>query len=116
MTIQDTVYAKLAAIGTSYTLTMTTQNAAKPCTVYQFITARPLRYHAGNSHIRHRVQVSCWAETYAAAVTLANSVIAAFDLNVTDFPLSTLENSVDQKEVETGLSRQILEFDIYEDK
>lgn len=116
MTIQDTVYTKLAAVGTTYPLAMPAQNASLPATVYQFITARPRRYHAGNSHVVHRLQVSCWAASYAAAVALANSVIAAFDLNTADFELSTLEGSRDDKETETGLSRQILEFDVWEDK
>lgn len=116
MTIQDTVKSKLAGIGTTYPLAMPQQSASLPCTVYQFITARPQRYHGGNSFLRHRLQVSCWANTYAAAVDLANLVIAAFDLNTTDFELSTHEDTRDDKEVETGLSRQILQFDVWEDK
>jgi hypothetical protein len=115
MTIENDVDTVLSGLGTVYPLSMPDQNASLPCTVYQFISAAPFRSHSSKILSRRRLQISCWATTYAAAITLSESVKAAFDLNQTNFKLATHEDERDGKEVETGLSRKILQFYVWAD-
>jgi hypothetical protein len=114
MTIENDVDTVLSSLGTVYPLSMPDQNASLPCMVYQFISERPFRSHSGKSLSRRRLQVSCWATTYGAAITLSESVKAAIDLNQTNFELATHEDARDEKEVETGLSRKILQFYVWD--
>lgn len=114
MTIQDNVVSALAGAGTIYPLSIPNSGASYPCIVYQFISEVPMRSHSGASLRKHRLQVTCWAQTYAAAVTLAEAVKAALDLNQTNFELSTHENSREGKEVESGLSFRSMDFFVWE--
>ena len=96
MTIESIIYSKLASVGAAYPLTMPT-GATLPGMAYQFISEIPMRHHGGEDMVRRRLQVSCWATTYAAAVTLGDSVRAALNLNQSNIELITAENISDFK-------------------
>lgn len=113
MTIQTTIYHKLAAVGATYPDGLP-PNPTLPSTSYKFISLDQNRYHGGNSLARYRLQVDCWAKTRGAANTLADSVKAALDLNQTNVKLITTENAVDFNEPESGIERRMLEFYVWE--
>lgn len=113
MTIESVIAAKLASIGAAYPLSMPT-NPTLPGMCYQFISEVPYRHHAGETMVRRRLQVSCWANSYAAAVTLGDSVRAALNLNQQNIELITAENISDFKDDEAQKYRRIVEFFVYE--
>ncbi len=113
MTIESVIAGKLAAVGAVYPLAMPT-GATLPGIAYQFISEVPMRHHGGQDMVRRRLQVSCWANTYAAAVTLADSVRAALNLNQTNIELITAENISDFKDDEAEKYRRIIEFFVWE--
>jgi len=113
MIIEDVIHGKLAAIGAVYPLSMP-PGATLPGMCYQFISEVPMRHHGGADMVRRRLQIACWAKTYAAAVTLADSVRAALDLNQSNIELITAENIADFKDPEAELYRRIVEFFVWE--
>lgn len=113
MTIESVIYGKLAAVGAVYPLTMPT-GATLPGMCYQFISEINFRHHGGQDMVKRRLQVSCWANTYAAAVTLGDSVCAALNLNQSNIELITTENISDFKDAESQKYRRIIEFFVYE--
>ena len=112
MTIDSVIYGKLATVGAAYPLSMP-PGATLPGMAYQFISEIPMRHHGGADMVRRRLQVACWAKTWAAAVTLADSVRAALDLNQTNIELITAENISDFKDPEAELYRRIVEFYVW---
>lgn len=114
MTIEDVIRAKLAAVGTFYPLSMPSQGGTLPGGCYQFISEIPMRHHGGADMVRRRLQVSCWANTYAGAVTLGDQVRAALDLNQSNIELITAENISDFKDPEANKYRRIVEFFVWE--
>jgi hypothetical protein len=114
MTIESVISAKLASIGAAYPLTMPT-GATLPGMAYQFISEINMRHHGGEDMVRRRLQVSCWAKSYAGAVTLGDSVRAALNLNQTNIELITAENISDFKDPEASLYRRIVEFYVYDE-
>mgnify|MGYP006935496042 CR=1 FL=1 len=114
MIIEDVIRAKLAAVGTAYPLQAPSTGATFPCMVYQFISEIPMRHHGGADMVRRRLQVSCWANTYAGAVTLGDQVRAALDLNQSNIELITAENISDFKDPEANKYRRIVEFFVWE--
>ncbi len=113
MTIESVIYSKLASIGATYPVTMPT-NATLPGMTYQFISETNMRHHGGEDMVKRRLQVSCWANTYAAAVTLGDSVRAALNLDQNNIELITAENISDFKDAESLKYRRIVEFFVYE--
>lgn len=113
MTIDSVIAAKLAAVGTFYPISMPSVGATLPGGCYQFISEINMRHHGGSDMVRRRLQVSCWGRTYAAAITLADSVKAALDLNQTNIELITAETISDFKDVESELYRRIVEFYVW---
>lgn len=113
MTIEDVIHSKLATVGAVYPLTMPT-GATLPGMCYQFISEIPMRHHGGADMVRRRLQVSCWANTYAGAVTLGDQVRAALDLNQSNIELITAENISDFKDPEANKYRRIVEFFVWE--
>jgi hypothetical protein len=113
MTIESVIASKLAAVGAVYPLTMPT-GATLPGMCYQFISEIPMRHHGGANMVRRRLQVSCWANTYAGAVTLGDQVRAALDLNQSNIELITAENISDFKDPEANKYRRIVEFFVWE--
>jgi hypothetical protein len=113
MTIESVIASKLAAVGAAYPLSMPT-GATLPGMVYQFISEIPMRHHGGADMVRRRLQVSCWANTYAGAVTLGDQVRAALDLNQSNIELITAENISDFKDPEANKYRRIVEFFVWE--
>jgi hypothetical protein len=113
MTIESVIATKLAAVGAVYPLTMP-PGATLPGMCYQFISEIPYRHHGGEDMVRRRLQVACWANTYAAAVTLGDSVRAALNLNQSNIELITAENISDFKDPEAQLYRRIVEFFVWE--
>jgi hypothetical protein len=113
MSIESIITTKLQAVGAVYPLQMPV-GATLPAMVYQFISEIPMRHHGGADMVRRRLQVSCWGKTYAAAVTLGDSVRAALDLNQTNIELITAENISDFKDADAELYRRIVEFYIWE--
>jgi hypothetical protein len=114
MTMESDIHAALASVGATYPGGLPA-NPPLPSTSYKFISGVPARHHGGNSMVRRRLQVDCWAKTYTAAVTLSYSVISALDLNVTNFELITLENpGTDLPDPEPGIQHKMLEFFVWE--
>ena len=113
MTIESVIAAKLQSLGAVYPLSMP-QGATLPAMCYQFISEIPIRHHGGADMVRRRLQVSCWGKTYAAAVTLGDSVRAALDLDQTNIELITAENISDYKDPEAELYRRIVEFFVWD--
>lgn len=112
MTIESVIASKLAAVGAAYPLAMP-PGATLPGMCYQFISESVMRHHGGQDLVRRRLQVSCWAKTYAAAVTLADSVRSALNLNQTNIELITAETISDFKDAEAELYRRIVEFYVW---
>lgn len=112
MTIESVIASKLASVGATYPLSMPT-NATLPGMCYQFISEVQMRHHGGQDMVRRRLQVSCWARTYAAAVTLGDSVKAALNLNQTNIELITAETISDFKDAEAEMYRRIVEFYVW---
>jgi len=113
MTVDSVIAAKLSSVGTFYPLSMPKQGATLPGGCYQFISEVNSRHHGGTDMVRRRLQVSCWGRTYAAAITLADSVKAALDLNQTNIELITAETISDFIDEESALYRRIVEFYIW---
>lgn len=109
MTIESALYTKLAALGAAYPGGLPA-NPTLPSVSYKFISEVQQRSHSGNSLTRRRVQVDCWAKTYTAACTLADSVKSSLDLDKTTFELITAENAIDLHEPEPGIYHKALEF------
>lgn len=89
-----------------------------PCVVYQKISNPLIRTHVGNALEYPRFQLTCWGrgETAASqAITTAETVKTAIDLNQIDFKLATKESELDIDETEQGLYRRILDFFIWHD-
>lgn len=89
-------------------------NGTYPCIVYQKVSNLNIRSHSGNEMVRPRFQISCWAKSYGEALTVAEAVKTALDLNQINFELAILENELDDKEVETNLYRKMLDFYIWQ--
>ena len=114
MTIEYVIKTKLEAIGAVYPMSMPT-GATLPGMAYQFIGAgQPSRHHGGTTKFRRRLQVSCWANTYAAATTLADQVRAALDGDRDNIELITAENITDFEDAEAKKQRRIVEFFVWE--
>lgn len=111
-TAQEILYNKLDTLGTAYPL-VAPANASYPAMVYQKVGELPMRSHSGASLRRHRFQIACWGRTYAEAVTLAESVYAALNLNQTGIELITAENAFEDAEPETGLYRSLVEVYVW---
>lgn len=83
MTIEEVIHyevtndATIAAlvVGRCYPLRMP-QNPTLPNVVYQLVSESPLQVC---SYVDPRFQLSCWAETYKGAVTLATAVRTLFE-------------------------------------
>ena len=114
MTLDSVIASKLASVGTFYPLKMPNQGATLPGGCYQFISEVNMRHHGGADMVRRRLQVSCWARTYAAAITLADSVKAALDLNRSNIELIVAETISDYIDEEAALYRRIVEFYVWE--
>lgn len=112
MTVQTVIHGKLASIGATYPDGLP-DKPTLPATSYKFVAAKPMRHHGGADLTRHRLQVDCWAQTRAAANTLADSVISALNLNQTNIELITEENAADFNEPEAGIERRMLEFYVW---
>lgn len=114
MTIESVIASKLASVGAVYPNSMPT-GATLPGMCYQFIGAgQPSRHHGGVTKFRRRLQVSCWANTYAAATTLADQVRAALDGNKDNIELIVAENLNDFEDKEAQKQRRIVEFFVWE--
>jgi len=113
MIIEDVIISKLQAVGAAYPLTMPT-GATLPGMAYQFISEVNFPNHSGAGTVRRRLQVACWGRTYAAAVTLADSVKSALSFNKTNIELiAPLDGANDFKDPEAKLYRRIAEFYVW---
>jgi len=88
-------------------------DAVTPCVVYQQVSTFPLRSHEGYVADRSRWQLSCYAYERSEVLSLADTVRAAFDLNQTDFELSTKESEIETVDDGSKLYRKILDFQIW---
>jgi hypothetical protein len=112
--MESDIHTALASVGATYPGGLP-PNPTLPSTSYKLITGVQMRHHGGNSLVRRRLQVDCWAKTYTAAVTLSYSVITALDLSRTPFELITLENpGTDLPDPEPGIQHKMLEFFVWE--
>lgn len=87
-------------------------DAVTPCVVYQRVSTFPLRSHDGYVIGRSRWQLSCYAHDRDEVLNLADTVRAAFDLNIIDFELATAESEIETVD-DSELYRKILEFQIW---
>ena len=111
--METDVHSALVAVGATYPNGLP-PNPTLPSTSYKFISEMQMRSHSMNSLTKRRLQVDCWAKTYVAATTLADSVKAALDLKVSTFKLITAENAADLAEPEAGIYHRMLEFFVWE--
>lgn len=86
------------------------QDSAMPAVVYQRVSTVPVNSLAGDSGLDAvRIQISCWASTYAGAKSLAVAVKnAVLTMN------AITEMEMDDMEDETRLYRVILDFRIWQ--
>ncbi len=69
-----------ALVGTRVEPVQTSQTLIRPNVVYQRVTTSRVHTQDGATGLADcRLQVSCWADTYAAAKTLADKVRLALD-------------------------------------
>lgn len=114
MTIQETLVTVLETTGKPvYSLSIPV-NGTLPCIVYQQVSDVPIRTHSDNAMKKYRFQVSCWGNKYSDVVSLSEQVETQLDLNQVNFELATRENTLDDKEVETGLYRKVSDYFIWE--
>ena len=113
MTIETDVYQALAAVGATYPVSLPA-NPTLPSTTYRFVSGVQYRSESGNTLTRRRLQVDCWATTYAAACTLGDSAKTALDLKQTTFKLITSENIADLSDPTVGIYHRLLEFFVWE--
>ena len=101
----STRFSTLAS-GRVYALTPP-KSTATPCIVYTVVSRTRLYTHSGISKLnRYRVQMSCYATSYADAKSLADSVTALMDTwheSATDIDGAILDNEADLYEKDTGL-------------
>lgn len=111
--LEDTIVGVLENLGIVPYALVAPHDAVTPCVVYQQITSFPLRSHEGYVADRSRWQLSCYANERTEVLDLAETVKAAFDLNQTDFELSTKESEIETVDDASKLYRKILDFDIW---
>jgi len=89
-------------------------NVTLPATVVQRISTQADQTHDGSAFDRVRYQVTAWADTKAACLTLASTIRTALDRNMTTFELSLFENKLGLKDPETGLYYIPIDFFVWE--
>lgn len=86
------------------------QGVTLPALTYQRIDTPRSHTHGERGGLaRPRVQVTCWAETHAAALALAAEVLAV----MATFPKALSDTELDDYEPETGRHRRIVDFLIW---
>jgi len=85
-----------------------------PASVVQRISTAADQTHDGAAFDKVRYQVTAWAETKAACMTLAATIRTALDRNMTAVELSLFENKVSLKDPETGLFYMPQDFFVWE--
>lgn len=105
--IQSDLFAALSAtFATRLYPVIAPQGVARPFGVYNRVSAIPATIHADGA-IETRIQIDVYADTYSAAVTLADSTATA----IKNAGFSSVQmNAVDEYESNTKLFRVILEF------
>ena len=83
-------------------------NAVRPFAVYSRVSSIPATIHGMAAGQESRVQVDIYAETYAAALSLASSAAAAVAASTSLISVPLIE--ADGFEPETELYRVMLEF------
>lgn len=109
--IQADVYAALNSIfsGHLYPL-VAPDNTPRPFGVYQRVSSVPVTIHA-NGTIESRIQIDIYADTYAAALTLADSVRTT--LAATTALISAPILVADEYEPDTKLFRVLCDFSFW---
>lgn len=105
--IQSDLFAALSAtFSTRLYPSVAPQNTARPYGVYSRISQAPATIHAGGLR-ETQMQIDVYADTYGAAVNLAELAAAA----IRNASLASVQtNAVDEYEADTKLHRVILEF------
>ena len=86
------------------------QNAALPAIAYQRISGPREHSHSGPSGLAHpRIQLACWAATYAEAKAVAAALRQGIDGNRTFCQACFVESDIDDYEPETKLWRVIVD-------
>ena len=85
-----------------------------PASVVQRISTIPNHTHDGDAFDKVRYQVTPWAETKAACLTLASTIKTALNRNMSDVELSLFENQISLKDPETGLYYMPIDFFVWE--
>lgn len=115
--IETTVYSVLAAAATPaasriYPLERPADDPL-PAIVYQRVSTDPDQTLEGDSGLDAvRLQLSCWAETYAGAKALAAATRAAITSSASLKAVTEME--VDDRDPETREYRVILDFRIWQ--
>ena len=113
MTIETTLETVLRTTGKSVYPLGLPEKPTFPAIVYQRISSVPKKTHNTLGLEVARFQVTVWSNLYSAVVATTASVIAALDLNQTNFVLGYKLNQTDLKEAETGLYASYIDFSIW---
>ena len=99
------------------------QGSAFPAVTVQRISGAPLYADDGEVGLENvRMQVDCWATTYASAKTLGRAVTAAFSafdgtVSGVEFQFVTLENEHDERETGANAAEYVyrtsLDFEVW---
>jgi hypothetical protein len=87
------------------------QSAALPMIVYQRVSTVPVTSIDGDSGLDSvRMQVSCWAKTYAETKSLAAAVRSAVMANL----IGVTDSELDDYDAETRSFRVIIDFVVWQ--
>ena len=103
MTLEEVIRSELASIAPAHPLVMP-PDAVLPCVVYQLVSAPESQM---SKKVRSRLQLMCWATSYASAVALAGQVRDLFYQRHTTVSglhyRSQIDNTYDgQPDLDTG--------------
>jgi hypothetical protein len=106
--IQSDLFAALATTFSNRLYpSVAPQNTARPYGVYSRVSQQAATIHGTNGAKETQIQLDVYADTYGAAVNLAD--LAAAAIRSAGFA-SVQTNAVDEYETDTKLHRVILEF------
>lgn len=112
-TVLSTNVAVAALVSTRIYPLLMPQNTAMPCVVYQRISSVPVTSINGDSGLDSvRIQVSCWAGTFAGAKGLASAVRSAVDGSSLLKSVTLME--MDDIDNETRNFRSMIDFSIWQ--
>lgn len=119
MSIETDIVATLAAgvplVASRIYPLLLPQTPTLPAIVYLRVSGPRVQSHDGDSALQHpRFQFSCWAETYAGALAVAEEVRLALQ-GLTTAGVGIFENMLDLYDAETGWFQVPVDITIWHD-